>query len=141
MSATAILDRLSRVKQTRPGAWMSACPCCESRKGRPLAVTETSDGRVLIHAFCGCSTADVLDRLGLALADLFDKPIGIIPPTHARVPAADVLAAVSHEVSVVAFIAADFLECGEISAETWKRLATAVARIGNANVYASERAK
>jgi hypothetical protein len=39
MTAATVLDRLHRVKPTKPGQWMAGCPCCASRKGRPLAVT------------------------------------------------------------------------------------------------------
>lgn len=74
-AAARILDRLQRVKQSRPNSWMSACPCCESRKGRPLAITEAQDGRVLLHAFCGRETGAVLHRIGLEIGDLFDRPI------------------------------------------------------------------
>lgn len=143
MSATArILDRLTRVKQSRQGAWMSACPCCESRKGRPLAITEKDDGRVLLHAFCGCSTEDVLGRLGLEIGDLFDRPLNIsMPPAHARIAAGEVMTALSHEVTVLGVIAASMLDQRAISEETWDRLATAAVRIGNASDYINERAK
>lgn len=142
MSASAkLLDRLSRVRQSRPGSWMAACPCCESRKGRPLAITEKDDGRVLLHAFCGCSTEDVLGRLGLEIADLFDKPLVHVPPTAARVPAGDVLTSLSHEATTLAVIASDMLDGRPIDEPTWARLSTAVARVTNAADYINERAK
>src|SRR3954464_10801513 len=102
-----ILDKLTRVKQVKPGTWMAACPCCESRRGRPLAVTETADGRTLIYAFCGCSTEDVLGRVGLTINDLFPEPLSTTRPRPVRVPAGDVLAALSEESTVIALVAAD----------------------------------
>jgi hypothetical protein len=138
---TLILDRLTRAKQVRPGQWMAACPCCESRRGRPLAVTETGDGRILLYAFCGCSTEDVLGRLGLQLADLFDQPMGSVAPTPSRVPARDVLASLSEEASVVAVIASDVLDGRVIEDATWQRLQQAVHRIGNARDYIYESGK
>jgi hypothetical protein len=134
-AAHQILDRLQRVKQSRPGQWMSACPCCESRKGRPLAVTESSDGRVLMHAFCGCTTESVLSRIGLELKDLFDQPLGSVAPVAARVPARDVLAALSTEASVIGIIGADMLDGRQINESDWQRLASAVSRVGNAIDY------
>ena len=44
MSAAAkLLDRLDRPRQTRPGAWVAGCPCCQSKRGRPVSVRETED--------------------------------------------------------------------------------------------------
>jgi hypothetical protein len=55
--------------------YMAGCPCCDSRRGRPVSLRVTDNGRVLVHAFCGHETEDVLAALGLTLADLFDKPL------------------------------------------------------------------
>lgn len=139
-AAAAILDRLARVKAGKPGSWMAACPCCESRRGRPLAVTETADGRVLIHAFCGCETGDVLARIGLELTDLFDQPLtAAVKPTAARVPAHEVLLALSHEANTVAMIASDLLS--KADANQYARLAQAVQRISHASDYINERGR
>lgn len=36
---------------------------------------ETDDGSVLLHCFAGCDVADVMESMGLSLADLFaDRP-------------------------------------------------------------------
>lgn len=143
MSAAAqILDRLVRVKPTRPGSWMAACPCCESRRGRPVSVTEAQDGRVLLHAFCGCSTADVLGRIGLELGDLFDQPlVAALKPVHARVPAGEVLDALSTEATALAVIASDMLDQRTLTEDAWARLSQAVARITNAANYCNERGR
>lgn len=44
-----------------------------------VSVTEAANGAVLLHAFCGCSPAEVLAGAGLALADLF--PVRLTPQT------------------------------------------------------------
>jgi hypothetical protein len=135
MTVAKVLDRLTRVKQTRPSQWQAACPCCESKRGRPLAVSE-KEGRVLIHAFCGCSTEDVLGRIGLTINDLFDQPLAHhAAPTTPSVPARDVLAALAHEATVAAVIANDFLQSRQISEADWERLAKAVNRLGAARAY------
>lgn len=142
MTASRILDRLARVKQTRPGSWMAACPCCESRRGRPLAVSETSDGRVLIYAFCGCSTEDVLGRVGLTINDLFDKPLEHTKSTsHFKLQSSEVLAAVSMEATVLAVLASDFLTHRYLSDSDWNRLAATVSRLTDASDYANGRMK
>jgi len=138
-AADQVLSRLHRVKQSRPGQWMSACPCCESRKGRPLAITETNDGRVLMYAFCGCSTEDVLGRIGLTINDLFNEPLTHVQPDQPRVPAMDLLNALSMEASVLAVIASDIKDHAVVSDEDWDRLATCAQRIATVRDYINER--
>jgi hypothetical protein len=88
---------------------------------------------VLLHAFCGCETDHVLGAIGLTIADLFERPLGPhIAPTSSRIPARDLLAVVSEEVTVVAIIASDFLARRSIDEPTWQRLAQAASRIGAA---------
>jgi len=98
-------------------------------------VRELDDGRVLLHAFCGCDTGSVLGNLGLTLADLFperlpghgsDRKTGERP----RMPARELLEVISEEVTVVAMIAADILDNRTVSAADWQRLSQAAARIG-----------
>jgi hypothetical protein len=52
-----------------------------------------------------------------------------------------VLAALSHEATTIALIAAAFLDNREMDDAAWARLATAVARVGHARDYINERAK
>ncbi len=131
-----VLARLDRPRQVRPSQWMSACPCCQSRKGRPLAVTEASEGRVLMHAFCGCTTESVLAALGLTVGELFEKPLAhALPATRAKVPAHAILEALSAEVTFLALIASDMLERRTISDPDWARLVTASERIGAARAH------
>jgi hypothetical protein len=138
-AAAKLLDRLTRVKATRQGQWMAACPCCESKEGRPLAVKESDDGRVLLFAFCGCTTAQVLQRLGLTINDLFEKPVTYhAAPSRQRVAPADVLNALADEVAVVSIALAD-IDSGKPIDKA--RLTTALRRIGNARTYINERVK
>lgn len=136
-----ILSHLSRAKQVKPNQWMAGCPCCESRKGRPLSVTER-DGKTLLHAFCGCSTEAVLNRLGLTVSDLFDTPlVHRSEPRKPSVPAGEVLTSLSTEATTLAVIASDMLEGKLMTQEVWDRLATATNRITNAADYINERAR
>src|SRR5205807_4595239 len=122
--------------ETQPGHWKSGCPVCQSRSGRPVSVRETDDRRVLIHAFCGCSTEAVLAAVGLQLADLFDVPIGQhAAPHRSRVPALDVLELVSFEIDSAAIILADVVEGRSISELAWQRVAKAAARSGIAQAH------
>lgn len=58
-----------RERRTGRGARITCAVCATaSYKG---AVAEAENGSVLMHFFCGHSPAEVLDALGLTLADLF----------------------------------------------------------------------
>lgn len=138
MSAAArILDRADRPKQTRPGSYMFGCPCCKSRQGRPVSLRELDDGRVLLHAFCGCDTEAVLTTLGLSMMDLFDKPLGHhFNPSHSRIPARDLLTLIAHEATTVAVIASDLSTGRRADDATYQRLANACSRIMEAKIHA-----
>ena len=132
MSALAnVLDRLGRVKQVGTGQYMAACPVCQSRKGRPLSVGEGDTAAVVINAWCGCSTETVLAALGLALADLYDKPLGHhVSPRRNRTPARDLLAMASEDADLIAVVAADVLAGRTVSETDWTQLARATRRLG-----------
>lgn len=135
MSALAkILDAVDRPTKSSATSWKAGCPCCRSRKGRPLAITDAGDGRVLLHAFCGCDTEAVLGALGLTITDLFDAPRTHASRSTSRktVSARDVLEILSQEINFVALLAADLLERKEITQDDWQRLAKAAGRISSA---------
>lgn len=132
-ASTRILERVSHPKQYKPGAWMAGCPCCRSRKGRPLAITDAGDGRVLLNAFCGCSTDAVLAALGLQFSDLFDQPLGRnLSPVRSQISARDLLDVLSEEISVIAVLAAHAVDQRELSETDWNRLAAAANRVWKA---------
>ena len=134
-AAGKVLDRLPRVKQTRPHNFIAGCPCCESKKGRPVSVRSTDDGRILIHAFCGCEVGAVLDAIGLSFSDLFDKPLAHhLPPIRGGFTARELLELNSHEATVAALLA-DKAQAGPLTAEEGKRLAQAADRLLKANTY------
>lgn len=66
-----LLGRLDGVRQSGRG-WRSRCPSCGG-KSQKVSVAEAENGAVLLHAFCGCSPADVLSAVGLSLGDLFPE--------------------------------------------------------------------
>lgn len=138
MSAlTRVLDRLDRPKQVRAGNWITGCPCCHSKHGRPISVRETDDGRVLVHAFCGCGTPDLLAAIGLTLGDLFDKPLDSInlPPVRGGISAREILELVSHEAMVAALLTSD-ARGRPLTREEQIRLEQAAARLCKAREMA-----
>lgn len=71
-AATRLLSKLNAVKSTGANKWVARCPAHDD--GSPsLAVTAVS-GRVLIHCFAGCESADIVAALNLTMPDLFDSP-------------------------------------------------------------------
>jgi hypothetical protein len=51
------------------GQWLVRCPVHDDKRPS-LAVRELADGKLLVHCHAGCTTADVLDALGLRWRDL-----------------------------------------------------------------------
>lgn len=66
---TALQNAGCRPKQARDGEWRAHSPLREDRQPS-LVITEKGD-RVLVHDFGGGRVREVLESLGLAMADLF----------------------------------------------------------------------
>lgn len=103
-----LLGRLAAVKQTGPGRWIARCPGHEDRHPS-LSIRETNDGRILIHDFGGCSAVEVMAACALRLADLFEGPLGNLPPLRPRErwDRGDVWQLLAHESAIAAIAAAD----------------------------------
>jgi hypothetical protein len=134
-AAIKLLDRLRRVKATSNTSWIASCPTSAHKHGdrsRGLSV-RAADDRVLIYCHAGCGAVDVVEALGLTLADLYDRPSEHhCDPSHSRIPARDLLEIISAEASVVGVVGTDVLEKKTISEADWERLSRAVSRIGAA---------
>lgn len=132
MTATErVLDRLEAVKPTGPGRWIARCAAHLDRSPS-LSIRDMGD-RVLLHCFADCATADVLAAIGLELRDLYDRPVEhFSAPIHTRIPAGDVLAAVSHEIDVALILLTEIIDGRGITEVAWARLAEAARRIGAA---------
>ena len=72
MKVKELLSRLDGVRQVGPGKWVARCPAHPDRRPS-LSIAEGKDGRILLHCFAGCRTADVLQALGLTFRDLFPE--------------------------------------------------------------------
>jgi CHC2 zinc finger len=128
-AAQNLIDRLERVRQVGHGRWLAHCPSHEDRSPS-LSVRELDDGRALIHCFGGCETGDVLGALGMALADLFDRPLGHHwEPTHSRIPARDLLVIFDHELTVAVLILDEVVRRRTVREAQIKRLIQAANRV------------
>jgi hypothetical protein len=134
----ALLHRLEGVKRSGRG-YRARCPSCGGKSSK-VSIAETDTGAVLLHAFCGCTPADVLGAVGLPLAALF--PVRLRPSTPkerraARRACREAQWGAALDVLVfegtVVLIAGRQLAGGEpLNADDGKRLALAVSRIEHA---------
>jgi DNA primase len=65
-----VLSRLDAVSMRGTGQWRARCPAHDDH-GPSLSVRETVAGGVLLFCFAGCETADVVEAIGLRMADLY----------------------------------------------------------------------
>jgi len=70
----SLLNPLNHVQQ-RGEQHRAKCPAHDGKSTTSLSVTETDDGRILIHCFGGCSTQEVLDALDMDIHDLMPERI------------------------------------------------------------------
>ncbi len=138
-SADPLLSRLDGLQRAGNG-WRARCPACGG-KSRKVSIAESGD-RVLIHAFCGCPTIEVLGSVGLTWADLHPPrtwPLSREEQRRARRAIqqsgwAAALAVLSIESKIVAIAANDIHHLGGLqSSRDLDRLNLAVERIGAAS--------
>lgn len=82
MSAQALLDRLSGVRQNGPGKWMAKCPAHDDNDPS-LSVRLAEDGKILLKCFAGCNSLAIVAAIGLEISDLFPPGTGK-PQDHRR---------------------------------------------------------
>ena len=134
----ALLHRLDRVQRSGQG-WRADCPNGHKTHGT-LSLAQGEDGRVLLHCFAGCSTADVLGALGLTLGDVMPERLRDDSPearrtARERFRLASVTAAagvIEREGRVVLIAGCDLLQGKVLAADDVQRLTEAVERIGAA---------
>lgn len=131
MTAQTLLSRLDRVKATGKGRWVACCPAHDSKSRQSLAITETPDGKVLVHDFGGCDVHEVLGAVGLKVNDLFADS-GEIRNSKLPFSYADALRCVSFEALVVAVSAGNIASGEVLSDDDRARLRLAQQRITKA---------
>ena len=133
---------LTKVKG-RNGSWTACCPAHDD-KGPSLAVRENEDGRILLHCFAGCETANVLGAIGMDMTDLFPPdsklrayPVEGKPAIKPAFFASDLMRIIHFEALVVQIVAFDIANNKPVTAETRERMLTAYKRIDEATRYAN----
>ncbi len=137
-----LLARLDGVHDSGSGCWLAKCPSHEDRRPS-LSIRELDDGRILIHDFAGCGPDQVLAAIGFDLRDLFPEHLRAdhhyrpLRPWERKIPAVDVLRAVSHEALVVAIAAEDVAVGKVLSEDDRERVTVAAARLRAASEEAT----
>jgi hypothetical protein len=137
-----LISRLDKVKG-RNGSWTARCPA-HADKGPSLAVRENEDGRILLHCFAGCETANVLGALGMDMTNLFppdskrrNYPAEGKPSMKPAFFASDLMRIIHFEALVVQIVAFDIANGKTPNQETRERMLTAYQRIDEATRYAN----
>ena len=131
MNAEAFVSRLDGARSMGSSRWVARCPAHEDRRPS-LSVRETDEGKVLLHCFAGCDSADVLAAVGLSLSDLFPEKL-----THHGKPgkpnhwhaAREALQVLSVECLIVAVAAENVAQGIVLSDEDRSRLIQSACRI------------
>ena len=136
------LARLEGVQRSGTG-WRACCPACsKTSRSRKLSVSQSDEGRILLHCFAGCDAATVVQAAGLSIADLFPQRLAPETPEQRRqirraareAQWGAALDALSLEAEVVR-IAGELLKRWQfLSPEDDARLALAVQRITDARL-------
>ncbi len=78
-----VLSKLEKVRPRGRNRWSACCPAHDDQRPS-LSVREAEDGKALIYCFAGCKTVDVVQAIGLSMADLFVP--GDNAPHHRSTP-------------------------------------------------------
>ena len=76
-AAETLIARLDGVRSRGAGQWTGRCPGPLHERGDRsggLGLKQVDD-RILINCPAGCTALEVVNAVGLSLADLFDKPL------------------------------------------------------------------
>jgi hypothetical protein len=132
-----IENLLSRLQGVKPGhgggSYNAKCPAHQDRSPS-LNIRLKDDGRILVKCYAGCSAIDVIEAVGLRMADLFPEPLTreFLPSIRAPFSAHDALKCLSHESFVVTLAVSDILAGKPLDDAYLERIATAAGRIGTA---------
>lgn len=127
------ISHLRQVRQTGKSRWIACCPA-HLDETPSLSIRVLDDGRVLLHCFAGCDTADVLGAIGLTFADLF--PDGALQAHIRRTTrpfnAIDVLRCVAFEAHIAANAASSMGQGKQLNVADRERLLLAASRLQRA---------
>lgn len=140
MNADTLLARLHNVRNSGANAWRADCPNGHTKSRGSLAITEGSDGTLLLHCFACSDVQGILGAIGLELADLFPERIKDPTPEGRRTAREAfkrsawqaALGVLSRETTVVTAAAGMLRQHLQLTTEDDARLTLAMTRIDRA---------
>jgi hypothetical protein len=135
MRVDAFLAQLQKVRGSN-GHWIACCPAHDDRTPS-LTIAEGQDGRVLVHCFGGCPVEAVVGAVGMTLSDLMPEGAPLEPSRKMRIPAPDVLRAMSFSATMVAIYAADMAKGVQLTPEDKAKLFAIAGEFQEAVEYAT----
>ena len=131
MGLEILLNKLEKVARLGDGRYKALCPA-HADKTPSLAIKE-ADGRLLLHCFAGCGTADVLASVGLSFSDVMPSQVkGHFKKDKKPFYAIDVLGIVKFEAILTYIFASDMAKGAKLTKQESDRLKLAAARINHA---------
>lgn len=115
-----VLSCLDKIKPAGSNKWKACCPAHDD-KHPSLAITETSDGTILLKCWTGCTAQQIVSAMGLELCDLF--------PGERRERRGPSKAAIEHE-RTVCLIGQALLDQGKLVGDDLQRFNLAKQRLG-----------
>lgn len=70
VALTRLLSKLEDVHESGDG-WRACCPAHKGKNPETLSISETPEGKILVHCFAGCETSKVVNAVGLEMYDLY----------------------------------------------------------------------
>ena len=107
-----------------------------SDKGPSLAIREADDGRILLHCFAGCPTANVVGAIGMDMTDLFppdekrsEYPVEGKKRMKPAFYASDLMRIISFEALVLMIAASDLSKGKKLNDNDLERMKLSCERI------------
>lgn len=133
-----ILERLQKVKQTKPGQWVACCPA-HNDKSPSLAIKQSDSGKILIKCWAGCAIHDIMSAIGMELQDLFPDQVEYKRESRDYFSAETVLKSLHKEAIIMRFLANQLKQGIPLNPEDFKRAEVAEDRIHNACLYVEKK--
>ena len=129
-----ILDRLHKVKQTRPDQWVACCPAHDD-KSPSLALKQCDNGKILIKCWAGCGIDDIVGAIGIEISDLFPTDPGYSKQERNYFNAETILKALHKEAIIMRYLATKIKQGIPLVPNDIKRAEIAENRIHDACSY------
>lgn len=126
-----LLQRLDKVQRIGNDKFKALCPAHDDRS--PSLAIKDDGGRLLIHCFGGCETANVLGAIGLDFADIMpDQAMGNIKKDRKPFYAIDILGIIKFEAKLAYIYASDMAKGVPLTSADNDRLLLTASRINHA---------